>query len=149
MTAISRHDATPDRGDPAPRDFSGTSAITKPFTCRRGIETLKQEVAMRKLLLASMVAIASAFAIAPASAASVQLGIGVGPGYDDGYYNDYGGYYPHRYYRHVYNDDYDNGGYVVRYPHRHHCRTELVSHWRHHHRVVEEVRVCGNGYHGY
>ena len=104
---------------------------------------------MKKLLLASMIAIASAFAIAPASAASVQLGIGVGPGYDDGYYTDYGGYYPHRYYRHVYNDDYDNGDYVVRYHHRHHCRTELVSHWRHHHRVVEEVRVCGNGYGGY
>ena len=105
---------------------------------------------MKKLLLASMIAIASAFAIMPASAGGVQLGIGIGPGYDDGYYNDYGGYYPHRYYRHAYNDGYYNdgyynGGYVVRYHHRHHCRTELITHWRHHHRVTEEVRVCGNG----
>jgi flavin-dependent dehydrogenase len=102
---------------------------------------------MKKLLLASMIAMASAFAIAPANAGSLQLGIGVGPGYD-GYYNDdYSPYYRHhRYYRHVYNDEYDNGGYVVRYHHRRHCRTELVSHWRHHHRVVEEVRVCGHGY---
>ncbi|MGX5829973.1 hypothetical protein [Mesorhizobium sp. 43Arga] len=106
---------------------------------------------MKKLLLASIIAIASAFAIAPASAGGVQLGIGIGPSYDDSYYNgDYSPYYRHhRYYRHVYNDDYDNGGYAVRYHHRRHCRTELVSHWRHHHRVVEEVRVCGNGYHGY
>ena len=100
---------------------------------------------MKKLLLASMIAIASAFAIAPASAASVQFGIGVGPGYDDSYYGDYGGYYPHRYYRHVYNDDYYGDGYAMRY-HRYYrddCRVEFVSHWRHHHRVVERVRVCG------
>ena len=111
---------------------------------------------MKKLLLASMVAIASAFAIAPASADSIQLGIGVGPpNYDDGYYrDDYSGYRHHRYYNRVYDDDngpYANGGYVVRehWRHRHHCRTELVSHWRHHHRVVDEVRVCGNGDNGY
>ncbi|MBZ9670525.1 hypothetical protein LB536_12380 [Mesorhizobium sp. ES1-3] len=25
---------------------------------------------------------------------------------------------------------------------RHHCRTKVVTHWQHHHRVVERVRVC-------
>ena len=100
---------------------------------------------MKKLLLASMIAIASAFAIAPASADSIQLGIGVGPGYNDNYYDDYRPYRHHRYYDRVYDDGpYVSGGYVVREHryHRRHCRTELVSHWRHHHRVVEEVRIC-------
>lgn len=23
-----------------------------------------------------------------------------------------------------------------------HCHTQLVTHWRHHHKVVEKVRVC-------
>ncbi|QPC91036.1 hypothetical protein [Mesorhizobium sp. INR15] len=23
-----------------------------------------------------------------------------------------------------------------------HCRTKIVTHWRHHHKVVEKVRVC-------
>ncbi len=102
---------------------------------------------MKKLLLASMIAIASAAAMIVPANAGVTIGIGTG-GYDDGYYgddyyrNDYGPYYPHRYYRHVYNDDeYGGGGYMMR--HRHHCRTEWVTHWRHHHRVVERVRVCG------
>lgn len=111
---------------------------------------------MKKLLLASMIAIASAFAIAPASADSIQLGIGVGhPNYDDcSYGDDYGNYRRHRDYNRVYDDEngpYANGDYVVREHrhHRHHCRTELVSHWRHHHRVVEQVRVCGNGDNGY
>ncbi|WFP61616.1 MULTISPECIES: hypothetical protein [unclassified Mesorhizobium] len=100
---------------------------------------------MKKLLLASMIAIASAFAIAPASAASVEFGIGVGPGYDYGDYYD--GYYPHRYYRTVYDDDYyaPSDRYVARYHHRYYrdnCRVEYVRHWRHHHRVIERVRVC-------
>jgi len=25
---------------------------------------------------------------------------------------------------------------------RKHCHTRLVTHWRHHHKVVEKVRVC-------
>ncbi|WP_095199386.1 hypothetical protein [Mesorhizobium carmichaelinearum] len=25
---------------------------------------------------------------------------------------------------------------------RHHCRTKLVTHWVHHHRVTETVKVC-------
>lgn len=101
---------------------------------------------MKKLLLASMIAIASVAAMIVPANAGVTIGIGTG-GYDDGYYgddyyrNDYGPYYPHRYYRHVYNDDEYGGGYMMR--HRHHCRTEWVTHWRHHHRVAERVRVCG------
>ena len=23
-----------------------------------------------------------------------------------------------------------------------HCRTKLVTHWKHHHKVVEKVKVC-------
>ena len=104
---------------------------------------------MKKLLLASMIAIASPFAIAPASADSIQFGIGVGPGYDDGYYNDdYSPYYRHhRYYRHAYDDDYYTpyrDRYVVRYHNRYadNCRIRIVKHWRHHHRVIEKIRIC-------
>ncbi|WP_404925345.1 hypothetical protein [Mesorhizobium sp. ORM16] len=25
---------------------------------------------------------------------------------------------------------------------KHHCRTKVVTHWKHHHKVVENVRVC-------
>ncbi|AEH86428.1 MULTISPECIES: hypothetical protein [Mesorhizobium] len=25
---------------------------------------------------------------------------------------------------------------------KHHCRTKVVTHWVHHHRVVDKVRVC-------
>ncbi len=47
---------------------------------------------MKKLLLASVIAIASAAAmIGPASADSLRLGIGIGPAYDDDYYG--GPYY--------------------------------------------------------
>lgn len=24
-----------------------------------------------------------------------------------------------------------------------HCRAKVVTHWRHHHKVVEKVKVCG------
>lgn len=71
--------------------------------------------------------------------------IGIGNGYYDDDYNDsYGDYYdryaPRPYYQY---DAYDNGFRYHRY-HRHHrhCRIELVKHWRHHHRIVEEIRVC-------
>ncbi|BCG87045.1 MULTISPECIES: hypothetical protein [unclassified Mesorhizobium] len=103
---------------------------------------------MKKLLFASLIAIASAAAmIAPAEARShVFIGIG---GYDNYYGNDYGNdYYDGDYGgRYVYGpyDPYDDGyRYRPRYFHRHHrCHLELVSHWRHHHRIVEEIRVCG------
>ncbi|MER8691253.1 hypothetical protein NKI77_02905 [Mesorhizobium opportunistum] len=25
---------------------------------------------------------------------------------------------------------------------KHHCRTKVVTHWVHHHRVVDRIRVC-------
>ncbi|ESW99089.1 hypothetical protein X769_24635 [Mesorhizobium sp. LSJC268A00] len=100
---------------------------------------------MRKLLLASAIAITAAAAmIAPANAGG-RVVIGIGNGYYDDDYNDsYGDYYdryaPRPYYQY---DAYDNGFRYHRY-HRHHrhCRIELVKHWRHHHRIVEEIRVC-------
>ncbi|MES0134370.1 hypothetical protein NKJ88_05290 [Mesorhizobium sp. M0016] len=100
---------------------------------------------MRKLLLASAIAITSAAAtIAPANAGG-RVVIGIGNGYYDDDYNDsYGDHYdryaPRPYYQY---NAYDNGFRYHRY-HRHHrhCRIELVKHWRHHHRIVEEIRVC-------
>ncbi|RUW63379.1 hypothetical protein [Mesorhizobium sp. M7A.F.Ca.US.008.03.1.1] len=107
---------------------------------------------MKKLLLVSVIAIASAAAmIAPADARS-RITIGIG-GYTDDYYGDdyYDGYdygdryvyrdrYVHRpYYQY---DVYDND-YRPRYFHnRHHCRIKLIKHWRHHHRIIEKIRVC-------
>ncbi|MGX7873882.1 hypothetical protein ACVDG5_015020 [Mesorhizobium sp. ORM6] len=97
---------------------------------------------MKKLLLVSVIAIASAAAmIAPADARS-HVFIGIGGGYNDYYGNDYYNGYGGRYVYSPY-DAYDNG-YRPRYFHRHHrCRVELVTRWRYHHRVTEEVRVCG------
>ncbi|PBB22262.1 MULTISPECIES: hypothetical protein [unclassified Mesorhizobium] len=111
---------------------------------------------MKKLLLASVIAIASAVSvIAPANAASITLGIG--NGYDDDYYVP-----RYRYHHRDYNDDgyygrysmYDDEGYRPRYygmyHHRYYgmyhrrCHTEVIRHWRHHHRVIETVRVCRN-----
>ncbi|MET3524252.1 hypothetical protein [Mesorhizobium abyssinicae] len=100
---------------------------------------------MKKLLLASVIAIASAAAmIGPASADSLRLGIGIGPTYDD-YYGDYGPYYGDRYvYRPHYRYDVYDNGYRPRYAMRHnrHCWTEYRKHWRHHHRVIEKIRIC-------
>ncbi|WP_095200555.1 hypothetical protein [Mesorhizobium carmichaelinearum] len=101
---------------------------------------------MKKLLLASVIAIASAAAmIAPANARS-HVFIGIGGGYNDYYGNDYYDGYGDYGGRYVYSpyDAYDDG-YRPRYFHRHHhrCHIEVINHWRHHHRIVEEVRVCG------
>lgn len=101
---------------------------------------------MKTLLIASLIAVASATAmIAPANAASIVLS-------PDGAYvdqNNGDNYYPRRH-RHYYDENAqyqgdnnyqgDNG---YRRHHHHHCRIEQVVHWRYHHRVVEEVRVCG------
>lgn len=99
---------------------------------------------MKKLLLVSVIAIASAAAmIAPADARS-HVFIGIGGGYNDYYGNDYydGDYGGGRYVYSPY-DNYDNG-YRPRYFHRHHrCHIEVIKHWRHHHRIIEEIRVCG------
>lgn len=101
---------------------------------------------MKKLLLVSVIAIASAAAmIAPADARS-HVFIGIGGGYNDYYGNDYYDNYGDYGGRYVYSpyDAYDDG-YRPRYFHRHHhrCHIEVINHWRHHHRIVEEVRVCG------
>jgi len=104
---------------------------------------------MRKLLLASIIAISAAAAmIAPANAGG-RVVIGIGNGYYDDYYNDgYRDYYGDRYAPRPYYqyDAYDNSYRYHRYHryHRHHrrCHIELVKHWRHHHRIVEEIRVC-------
>ena len=103
---------------------------------------------MKKLLLASVIAIASAAAmIAPANAGS-RITIGIGGYADDyygnGYYNGYGDYGDRYAYRRYYQDESYDNGYRPRYYHRHHrCHIELVKHWRHHHRIIEEIRVCG------
>ncbi|MET3590653.1 MULTISPECIES: hypothetical protein [Mesorhizobium] len=134
--------------DVAPRFPGNTGRPETVYSLKGHLSNLK-EAAMKRLLFASMIAIASAFAIAPASAGSVQFGIGVGPSYDPYYGDDYyGGYYPHRYYRHVYDDDYYTPyreRYVVRYHNRYYsdnCRIKIVKHWRHHHRVIERIRIC-------
>jgi hypothetical protein len=100
---------------------------------------LQEEVAMRKLLLASVVAVASAAATVAPADAHVFLGFGVG-GYEP--YPFYGGPY-YGGYRDYYDDDY-YPGYMV-YPrhyryhryyfhHRYHHRHFYYYHHRHHHR---------------
>ena len=98
---------------------------------------------MKKLLLVSVIAIASAAAMIAPAAARSHVFIGIGGGYNDNYGNDYyNGDYGGRYVYSPY-DSYDDG-YRPRYFHRHHrCHIEVINHWRHHHRIVEEVRVCG------
>jgi hypothetical protein len=97
---------------------------------------------MKTLLIASLIAVASATAlIAPANAARII--IGTEGAYVEDNNNDYGDQYYRRHHHYDDNaqyDGYDNG---YRRHHRHHCRIEQVMHWRHHHRVIEEVRVCG------
>lgn len=113
---------------------------------------------MRKLILASVIAIVSAATLATPANARVFLGgsyFGFGPWGDfydsNGPYPFYGPYWGGPYYDDGprYYGDYD-GGYIVRTPHRYYayrpdrrCHLESVKHWRHHHRVVERVRVCG------
>jgi hypothetical protein len=96
---------------------------------------------MKTLLIASLMAVASATAmIAPANAASIVLS-------PDGAYvdqNNGDNYYPRRH-RDYYDENaqYEGNDNGYRRHHRHHCHMETVVHWRHHHRVVEDVRVCG------
>ena len=116
---------------------------------------------MRKLLFASVIALASGAALASPADAHVFFGIGggyfgfgpFGDFYDNsGPYPFYGPYYGGPYYDHYgssYSGGYD-GGYVAPYPHRYyayrhdrHCRTEFVRHWRNHHWVGREISVCG------
>jgi hypothetical protein len=103
---------------------------------------------MRKLIFAGLTAFATTAAIlAPAQAASLTVTSG-GTVYSDSDGSDV-------YIRHHHNDRYRSdrytddddlypGGNYHRYHSRHHrCHTEIVTHWRHHHRVIEKVRVCG------
>ncbi|MBZ9794882.1 hypothetical protein [Mesorhizobium sp. ES1-4] len=96
---------------------------------------------MRKLILASLLAMAAtASVIAPTQAASVTIQSDTG--------ND-SGIVIRRHHEHRYDNQYDGNRHVqydgeYRRHHRHHrCHTETVVHWRHHHRVIEDVRVCG------
>jgi len=121
------------------------------------MENLQEEVAMRKLLFASVVTLASAAAtVTPADAGNVFLG---GSYFDYGPFGDfydsygsvpiYGSYWggPYLNYAPGEEDGYD-GGYVAP-PARHHavrhgrhCRIETVGHHSRDHRFMREVRVC-------
>ncbi|WP_348524641.1 hypothetical protein [Mesorhizobium huakuii] len=100
---------------------------------------------IRKLVLSSVIAVTCAATAFPANAGGVIIGFGGGYGDDDyDYYrrDRYPDYYGQGYSQ--YYDMYDNG-YRPRYyhrHHRHHCRVVLIKHWRHHHRVIERVRIC-------
>jgi hypothetical protein len=101
---------------------------------------------MKTLIIASMIAFAGTAAlIAPTQAASLIIQS------DDGnqYSSDNDQIIRRHHQRHSdyndneYSDNQSNDGQWRRHHRNHRCHTELVSHWRHHHRVVEEVRVCG------
>ncbi|TPL92493.1 hypothetical protein [Mesorhizobium sp. B2-3-12] len=104
---------------------------------------------MRKLILSSVLAFAAtAAAIAPTQAASLTI-----QSDDENQYSsdDDSGIVVRRHHERRYDNEYD-GDQSVQYDndreyrrhHRHHrCHIETVVHWRHHHRVAEDVRVCG------
>jgi hypothetical protein len=115
---------------------------------------------MKKLLLASVIAIGMAAAMVGPADANVFLGgsyFGFGPFGDfyDSYgpYPFYGPYWGGPYYDSGGHDD--GGRYYGAYPTRHvaphgyyayhhrHCRIETVGHRSHHHWVRRNVRVCG------
>ncbi|TPM26863.1 hypothetical protein [Mesorhizobium sp. B2-3-4] len=103
---------------------------------------------MRKLILASLVAMAAtASVIAPTQAASVTIQSDDGNQYSD----DDSGIVVRRHHDRRYdnrydgdqNVQYDNDGEYRRHHRHHRCHTETVVHWRHHHKVIEDVRICG------
>lgn len=78
---------------------------------------------MRKLVLASVVALGASLSFgAAAQAASVTIGVG-----NDGVRATE---HHHRHWRHDH------------WRHRHHCWTKRVVHYHHHRRVVKTTRVC-------
>ena len=109
---------------------------------------------MKNLIFASMIAIGSVAAfIGPTQAASIVIegdgGI-YSPDYADQYSPDNGEVYVRHYHSRDYDNNYGDSQYGdMQYGdrqyrhHRHHCRTEIIEHWRHHHRVIERVRMCG------
>ena len=101
---------------------------------------------MNKLILASLLALtATAGFIAPTQAASVIIQS------DDGNSDSDSGIVVRRHHDHRYdnqgggdqNVEYGNDGEYRRHHRHHNCHTETVVHWRHHHKVIEDVRVCG------
>ena len=102
---------------------------------------------MKTLIVASMIAFAgTAGLIAPTQAASLIIQSDDGDQYSSD--NDQIQIRRHHQRHKDYNDDeysdnQDNYGQWRRHHRHHRCHIELVKHWRHHHRVIEEVRVCG------
>ena len=95
---------------------------------------------MKNLILASMIVFAGTTAfMAPTQAASLTIQT------DDNQYSPDNGDIYVRNHKHYDNMQYSDTQYNDR--HRRHwhnrCHIELVKHWRHHHRVIEQVRVCG------
>lgn len=74
---------------------------------------------MKKLILASLIAVATAASFSiPAEADSVVIKTD-----------------------HMHRDrDHHDRMYMRR--HHEHCRTRMETHWRHHHRIVRKVTVC-------
>jgi Ni/Co efflux regulator RcnB len=94
---------------------------------------------MKTLIIASMIVFSGAAAVvAPAQAASVIIQS------DDG--NQYSSDTANIRHRHIdddngqYSDTQYEGGQYRRHHHR--CHIETVQHWRHHHKVIEQLRVC-------
>ncbi|MER8463040.1 hypothetical protein [Mesorhizobium sp. M1396] len=110
---------------------------------------------MKKLILASVLAFAATAAVvAPTQAESVIIQSDDGDQYSPDDQFDNGEIVVRRHYdRRIYDNQYDddenvqygdyNDGEYRRHHRRHRCHIELVKHWRHHHRVIEQVRVCG------
>ena len=103
---------------------------------------------MRKLVLATMIAFAATAAVtAPTQAQIIFQPFGGDEG-DGDYYDGYGdGYYvPQRQYdtQDYYGDQYYREPYrrYHRYHRHHRCHTTVITHWRHHHRVIERYKVC-------
>ncbi|MER9654188.1 hypothetical protein NKJ26_11825 [Mesorhizobium sp. M0152] len=113
---------------------------------------------MIRLILACALALAAtASVIAPTQAASLTIQSDDDDQYLPDDQSDNGEIIVRRHhYRQNYDQygDYQNGDvqygddYSGEHPryHRYHryqrCHVELVRHWRHHHRVIEQVRVC-------
>jgi len=102
---------------------------------------------MKTLLIASMIALAGTAAfIAPTQAASLIIQSDDGDQYSSD--NDQIRIRRHHdrqriYDDNEYSDNQGNDGQWRRHHRHHRCHIELVKHWRHHHRVIEQVRVCG------
>jgi len=89
---------------------------------------------MKTLILAAMLGMATLVPTAvPTQAASLTITTDDGQGrYDDNYY-----------WRHHHMRDRDRDNWRSRHHHRNRdCYVKVIKHWRHHHRVIEKIRVC-------